>query len=45
MLDHGGDMWADANGPGARFYLRLPKERAGVTHEPNALVSEPPAVR
>jgi signal transduction histidine kinase len=43
MLDHGGDMWADANGPGARFYLRLPKERAGVAHEPNALVSEPRA--
>jgi signal transduction histidine kinase len=29
MLDHGGDMWADATGPGARFYLRLPKERVG----------------
>jgi signal transduction histidine kinase len=26
LLDHGGDMWADANGPGARFCLRLPKE-------------------
>jgi signal transduction histidine kinase len=26
LLDHGGDMWADTNGPGARFCLRLPKE-------------------
>ena len=26
LLDHGGDMWAEANGPGARFCLRLPKE-------------------
>ncbi|HYL78488.1 MAG TPA: ATP-binding protein, partial [Bryobacteraceae bacterium] len=25
LLDHGGDMWADVNGPGARFVLRLPK--------------------
>jgi signal transduction histidine kinase len=33
LLDHGGDMWADAAGPGARFYLRLPKERPGVTQE------------
>jgi signal transduction histidine kinase len=24
LLDHGGDLWLDANGPGARFYLRLP---------------------
>ena len=28
MLDHGGDIWVDGNGPGARFSLRLPKERA-----------------
>ena len=28
MLDHGGDMWVDGNGPGARFSLRLPKERS-----------------
>lgn len=38
LLDHGGDMWADANGPGARFVLRLPKETlvagAGATHNP-----------
>jgi signal transduction histidine kinase len=24
LLDHGGDLWLDANGPGARFFLRLP---------------------
>jgi signal transduction histidine kinase len=35
LLDHGGDLWLDANGPGARFCLRLPKDRAGVTHEPS----------
>lgn len=23
-LDHGGDLWVDSNGPGARFCLRLP---------------------
>jgi len=38
LLDHGGDMWADANGPGARFVLRLPKEAlvagAGSSHNP-----------
>jgi signal transduction histidine kinase len=33
LLDHGGDMWVDANGPGARFWLRLPQERAGIPHE------------
>jgi signal transduction histidine kinase len=27
LLDHGGDMWADEDGPGARFWLRLPRER------------------
>lgn len=37
LLDHGGDMWAEANGPGARFCLRLPKERRGVAHEPSVL--------
>lgn len=25
VLDHGGDMWADGNGPGAEFWLRLPR--------------------
>ncbi len=38
LLDHGGDMWADANGPGARFVLRLPKEAiitvSSGTHSP-----------
>ncbi|HUA18527.1 MAG TPA: ATP-binding protein [Bryobacteraceae bacterium] len=29
LLDHGGDMWADADGPGAQFCLRLPRERTG----------------
>jgi len=24
LLDHGGDLWLDAEGPGARFCLRLP---------------------
>jgi signal transduction histidine kinase len=24
LLDHGGDLWLDADGPGARFCLRLP---------------------
>jgi two-component system NtrC family sensor kinase len=37
LLDHGGDMWADANGPGARFCLRLPRERRTITHETNAV--------
>lgn len=36
LLDHGGDLWADGNGPGARFCLRLPKDRPAVTHEPSA---------
>jgi signal transduction histidine kinase len=36
LLDHGGDMWVDGNGPGARFCLRLPKHRPGSPqeHEP-----------
>lgn len=38
LLDHGGDIWADddetSQGSGARFCLRLPKNRSGVTHEP-----------
>jgi signal transduction histidine kinase len=33
LLDHGGDIWAETNGPGARFCLRLPKERSTVSHE------------
>ena len=27
LLDHGGDMWADGDGPGACFCLRLPMHR------------------
>ena len=30
LLDHGGDMWVDTHGPGARFFLRLPRERSSV---------------
>jgi signal transduction histidine kinase len=41
LLDHGGDIWADdddtGQGVGARFCLRLPKNRAGVMHEPAVL--------
>ena len=40
LLDHGGDIWADdVPGPtrppagGALFWLRLPKNHAGITHE------------
>jgi len=41
LLDHGGDIWADdddtGQGVGARFCLRLPKNRSGVMHEPAVL--------
>ena len=36
LLDHGGDIWADAadrSGVGALFWLRLPKNHASITHE------------
>jgi two-component system, NtrC family, sensor kinase len=37
LLDHGGDIWADdgtdRDSGGARFWLRLPKNRSTVTHE------------
>jgi signal transduction histidine kinase len=33
LLDHGGDIWVEDNGPGARFCLRLPKERSAPSHE------------
>jgi signal transduction histidine kinase len=41
LLDHGGDIWAD-DGPtrasgGALFWLRVPKNRANITHEPIVL--------
>jgi signal transduction histidine kinase len=36
LIDHGGDLWADENGPGARFCLRLPKERPIPVHESTA---------
>jgi signal transduction histidine kinase len=37
LLDHGGDLWADSKGPGARFCLRLPKERRGAPRETNTV--------
>jgi signal transduction histidine kinase len=37
LLDHGGDLWLDSNGPGAKFCLRLPKDRQGAAHEPSTL--------
>jgi signal transduction histidine kinase len=33
LLDHGGDIWAESAGPGARFCLRLPKDRSATSHE------------
>jgi len=33
LLDHGGEMWADGDGPGACFYLRLPLEGAETSYE------------
>jgi signal transduction histidine kinase len=33
LLDHGGDIWVEDDGPGARFCLRLPKERLAISHE------------
>jgi len=39
MLDHSGDIWADdaQDNGGAVFWLRLPRNRTTVTHEPAAL--------
>jgi signal transduction histidine kinase len=38
LIDHGGDIWADdapgRDHGGALFWLRLPKNRSGITHEP-----------
>ena len=41
LLDHGGDLWLEANdaGAGARFCLRLPKDRSGVAHEPSSVAT------
>ena len=33
LLDHGGDIWVESGGPGARFCLRLPKDRSATSHE------------
>jgi signal transduction histidine kinase len=30
LLDHGGDLWVNGNGPGAEFQMRLPKTRERV---------------
>ena len=30
LLDHGGDLWVNGDGPGAEFQMRLPKERREV---------------
>lgn len=35
ILDHGGDIWADSEGPGARFCLRLPMVKSDVYPENN----------
>jgi signal transduction histidine kinase len=40
LLDHGGDMWADADGPGGRFRLRLPMEKSETPHEPSTAPPE-----
>src|SRR5277367_2224702 len=32
LLDHGGDLWVDGDGPGAQFRMKLPKQR-GDAHE------------
>jgi signal transduction histidine kinase len=41
LLDHGGDIWADdapdRDSVGAVFWLRLPKNRTTITHEPVVL--------
>jgi signal transduction histidine kinase len=41
LLDHGGDIWADdgagSGSGGARFWLRLPRNRSTITHEPAVL--------
>ena len=37
ILDHGGDIWVDFDGPGARFWLRIPLSspvrRATILHQ------------
>jgi signal transduction histidine kinase len=33
LLDHGGDIWVESDGPGARFRMRLPKDRSAPPHE------------
>ena len=37
LLDHGGDLWADSDGSGATFCLRLPRERRSVAPETNTV--------
>ena len=37
LLDHGGDIWVEGDGPGARFCLRLPKERSTMPNDASKL--------
>ena len=34
LLDHGGDLWVNENGPGAEFRMRLPKQSSSETEPP-----------
>jgi signal transduction histidine kinase len=36
LLDHGGDLWVNASGPGAEFHMRLPNRRS----EPRPLAEQ-----
>ena len=40
LLDHGGDIWVESDGPGARFCLRLLKERSVVPHEASKVTAD-----
>ena len=40
LLDHGGEMWIDGDGPGARFYLRLPLDGFETSYESSAAATE-----
>lgn len=33
LLDHGGDLWVNGNGPGAEFQMRLPKMRENLAQK------------
>ena len=36
LLDHGGDLWAEAGGTGARFSMRLPADRSSAPAAPSS---------